>query len=136
MIDIDRLKVLNDDHGHGAGSEVLATMGDILLDKVRETDVAVRYGGDEFVVLLPHSTLIDGMNFAERILDKVRQARPAGLTFSVSVGVAAKMAVTDLLISRLFDEADAAVYRSKDLGGDRASAYDPVTTTQARGSTP
>ncbi len=125
MIDFDRLKKFNDQHGHLAGSEALATMGDILLDGIRETDVAVRYGGDEFVVLLPHTTLVDGVKFAERTLAKVRQARPCGFGFSVSIGVAARVAATDLMLGRLFEEADAAVYRAKGLGGDRACTYSP-----------
>ena len=124
MIDVDRLKRLNDEHGHSAGSEIIATVGDILTDGIRETDVAVRYGGDEFVVLLPHSTRLDAIDFAERTLAKVRAARPMGIAFSVSIGVAARVAGSDLLLDRLFEEADLATYRAKDLGGDCACAFD------------
>jgi two-component system, cell cycle response regulator len=126
MIDVDRLKRINDEHGHLAGSETIAMVGDILTDGIRETDVAVRYGGDEFVVLLPHSTQLDAMEFAERTLARVRAARPMGLSFSVSIGVAARVMGSDLLLNRLFEEADLATYRAKDLGGDCACAFDPA----------
>ena len=123
MIDVDRLKRFNDEHGHLAGTELLAMVGDVLLEEIRDTDVAARYGGDEFVVLLPHATLLDGVNFAERTLARVRQCRLAGFSFSVSIGVSASVAASDLLLSRLFEEADTAAFDAKRLGGDRVCGF-------------
>ncbi|MDB4968160.1 MAG: response regulator receiver modulated diguanylate cyclase [Myxococcales bacterium] len=124
MIDFDRLKKINDERGHAAGSEALAALGGVLRKGARETDLATRYGGDEFVVLLSHATLNDGMGYAERVLSQLRQLRPAGLSVTVSIGVAATIAGSDRSVTSLLEEADAAAYQAKRLGGDRACVYD------------
>ena len=118
VMDVDKLKTINDRHGHAAGSAVLRSVGEALAHAIRETDLAVRYGGDEFVVLLPHTELADGAAFAERILTRVRQLRPCGLTVSVSLGVAAFDKGVDRTVEHLFERADQAAYRAKRDGGD------------------
>ncbi len=125
IIDVDGLKTINDTHGHATGSAVLAAIGRIVHEGARETDVAVRYGGDEFVILLPHATVDDGMNCANRILTQVRQIRPVGVSATVSIGVWAAVASSDCSLWSLFEHADTAAFAAKRLGGDRACMYQP-----------
>jgi two-component system cell cycle response regulator len=137
MMDVDKLKAINDQHGHVVGSRVIQAIGQLLRTAIRETDLAARYGGDEFVVILAHTTAAEGCAFAERFLDRVRQLRPEGLDVSMSVGVArlgvAEKQTGDVLLA----EADAAAYRAKRLGGNRAcvfdSALDPIRSPSTRG---
>ena len=119
VMDLDKLKVINDTHGHATGSAVLRAVGEALRHAIRETDMAARYGGDEFVVLLPHTELAQGVAFAGRVLGNVRSLHPSGLSISVSIGVAAFDKGIDGSLRHLFDRADKAAYRAKRDGGDR-----------------
>ncbi len=120
MIDVDRLKAVNDHHGHQAGSAVLDAIGQAMKAEIRETDFAARFGGDEFVVLLPHSDVASGAAFAERLLARVRGIRPGGLSVSVSIGIASFDQRIDRSVKQLLQRADSALYQAKHVGGDRA----------------
>jgi diguanylate cyclase (GGDEF)-like protein len=120
VFDLDKLKGINDQHGHQAGDMALRAVADVLQHEGRETDLAVRYGGDEFVVLLPHTTGDEAMVFAARTLGHVARLNPGGIAVKVSAGVASLDRLTagetaDAIIGR----ADAAAYRAKRAGGDR-----------------
>lgn len=119
-IDVDKLKRVNDDHGHLAGNEALRAIADVIRREGREVDVASRCGGDEFVIILPHTTLREGGVFAGRVLDEVRRLTVHGVRLSVSIGVAAlsRPASTESA-DQLLQRADAAAYRAKRDGGDR-----------------
>jgi diguanylate cyclase (GGDEF)-like protein len=119
VLDVDRLKTINDQHGHAAGSAVLRAVGDALRHTVRETDLAARYGGDEFVVLLPHTDLQHATAFGERVLTVLRTLHPCGLAVSVSIGVAAFDENRDASVQDLFERADQTAYRAKRDGGNR-----------------
>jgi two-component system cell cycle response regulator len=121
ILDVDRLKVINDKHGHAAGSAVLRAVGEVLRNAVRETDMAARYGGDEFVVLLPHTDLDQAVAFAERVTLMLRSLRPGGLPVSLSLGVASFDKKRDDSIENLFERADQAAYRAKRDGGNRVA---------------
>jgi two-component system, cell cycle response regulator len=125
MADVDGLKAINDREGHAVGSAVLAAIGGALRTVIRGNDLATRYGGDEFVVLLSHTSLSAGVAFCERLLDEIRRLRPHGLRVSVSVGVAAFTPGIDRSLHSVLERADGAAYRAKQLGGDRVSADDP-----------
>jgi diguanylate cyclase (GGDEF)-like protein len=130
MIDVDGLKRINDRFGHTTGSRVLAEVGHVLADESRDTDVAARYGGDEFVVLLPHAALPDALTFAKRVLVRSMEIDVGGPTVSLSLGVASLGDGGALDGRSLIERADAAAYRAKREGGNRvrAAAEEPPTT--------
>ncbi len=123
MADIDHFKELNDSHGHQAGDAVLRAVGLLLQSKTRATDVAVRYGGEEFVVLLSQSPLDGGVSYAQMWRNTVRDLKisaPDGspLQVTISIGVAGyndEMKCPEDLI----EAADVALYRAKRHGRDR-----------------
>lgn len=125
MIDTDHFKRFNDERGHPAGDHLLAEMAQVIEDNVRPIDHACRYGGDEFVVVLPHIGQSKAMRIAERICRSIR-ARFAhaddtrqvpGVT--VSIGVASLG--PGMRLQQLLNIADAALYRAKAAGRDCVS---------------
>jgi diguanylate cyclase (GGDEF)-like protein len=125
VVDVDKLKHINDQHGHRAGDRALRGVADVLRREVRETDLAVRTGGDEFVVLLPHTTLAEGMAFAHRTSAAIAELEPGGVPVTVSIGVAS-------LATRgsgesdddLLHRADSAAYKAKRRGGNQVCCDD------------
>jgi diguanylate cyclase (GGDEF)-like protein len=87
MMDVDDLKVVNDSHGHPAGDLVLQRVADAIRGNIRRLDLPTRYGGDEFLVLLPETTLADAERVAERIGFEVRRIRAGDLTVTACCGV-------------------------------------------------
>ena len=124
MMDVDKLKTINDRHGHVVGSRILQAIGELLRGMIRETDLAARYGGDEFVAILAHSNTADGCAFAERFLGRIRELRPEGIDVSMSIGIASLGGTDDQSSDVLLANADAAAYRAKRLGGNRACVFD------------
>jgi diguanylate cyclase (GGDEF)-like protein len=127
IIDVDDLKKVNDDRGHAAGDELLATVGRIAGSALRRSDRAFRVGGDEFAVLLPHSDIGTGLSVARRILASALNGSDGGRSidpFSVSIGVSA-YPVPSAEGHQLYRQADAALYWCKRHGRTSAVAYDP-----------
>jgi diguanylate cyclase (GGDEF)-like protein len=118
FIDVDGFKRINDTFGHLVGSQALAEMGQVFRRIVRETDVVGRYGGDEFVIVLPETPLSGAMVIAERIRRKVEEcefvAQNLSIRLTVSLGVANCPKHT-LTAEGLIKKADAAMYRAKEL---------------------
>ena len=125
MIDLDGYKQINDAYGHQVGDQLLIAAGKVITANLRKMDVAARYGGDEFVLLLPHASAEEAAGVAARIRDEYRQAsaivlrRNEPATMSVGIGSARNddPASTDQLIA----SADSALYRSKEMGRNRIS---------------
>lgn len=119
MIDVDRFKDINDRHGHAAGDRALQHLGMLLAAHMRDIDRVGRYGGEEFVVLLPATTLPDAVITAERLRQKVQSLPPRwqdrGLALTVSIGVSQWRSQGDDVAS-LLARADAALYRAKQTG--------------------
>jgi diguanylate cyclase (GGDEF)-like protein len=111
LLDMDQLKKINDTHGHLVGSRALIRLADILRLHCREIDVAARYGGDEFVIVLPEAGSEAALNVAQRIAQRLRNdgQRPQ---ISVSVGVAVYPADGNTL-EELLAAADRALYADK-----------------------
>jgi diguanylate cyclase (GGDEF)-like protein len=122
LIDVDRLKEINDQHGHEAGDAALRTVADALLASCRATDVAARWGGDEFMVLAPGVDAGGAVALARRIRETLRNlpARSGASRPTVSVGVADLESTTDPTAASLSAAADAALYEAKSAGRDRA----------------
>jgi diguanylate cyclase (GGDEF)-like protein len=126
MMDIDRFKNLNDAHGHKAGDLMLRAIGDMLRNQTRQADVACRYGGEEFVIVLPGVSLPVAHRRAEQLRASVEELRldyeHAMLMATVSVGVAVSPdhAVTSDDLLRV---ADLALYQAKERGRNRVVAW-------------
>lgn len=125
FVDLDGVKALNDERGHGVGDAVLAATGQRLRDALRAEDVAVRWGGDEFVLLLPLEAAAEAHVVAERVRAAVREPvllpdGPARVTASIGLAVGAGDDAG--LVAR----ADAAMYTAKRGGGDRVVLADGV----------
>lgn len=127
MIDLDRFKRVNDESGHAVGDALLGKISEALGRSVRATDVLGRYGGDEFVVLLPDTDAAQAQTVAERMVSAVREA---GLAFdgrrpvTASIGVAVATAQDDP--RKLLARADEATYAAKSHHGDRVSCESDV----------
>ncbi len=129
MVDVDKLKRINDERGHLAGSNALRAIARVLREQARDTDVVVRYGGDEFVVVLPHTGLADAATFCRRVTTEVAALRLPefgdGPGLTVSVGAAALTRLkTRETADELLGRADRAAYRAKQAGGNRVCVDD------------
>ncbi len=119
MIDVDHFKDVNDTYGHAAGDLVLQTIGLIGSQHLRGADLLARYGGDEFVALLPNTDLAGATRIAQRFADAVANehfhlANDPNVIFTLSIGAAA--ADRDHTLADLLARADEAVYQAKRAG--------------------
>ena len=124
VIDIDHFKEINDTFGHFIGDKVIQRIAKVIKDCVRETDLAVRFGGEEFVVVLVNQTLKEARKAAERIRLAItelklmqRQSNTCLPPISVSIGIA--QADNDHNWTSLFKRADKALYQAKNSGRNR-----------------
>jgi diguanylate cyclase (GGDEF)-like protein len=126
MLDLDRFKLINDRFGHLAGDKFLLAVADTLRGEVRASDLVGRFGGEEFVVLLPHTTSDHAEAIAERIRSRVAGAAvPLGVPNpaqagrgTVSIGVATSPVHGDTL-NDVLEAADNALYQAKASGRNR-----------------
>jgi diguanylate cyclase (GGDEF)-like protein len=132
MIDMDNFKQINDAHGHAAGDHMLKTFADCVRMTLRRTDLAFRVGGDEFVIVLPQTTLAQ----AQQVVQKLRQAF-AAVDFSsaitklenhptLSIGVAERSRIGNVLtLTNLLSAADEALYEAKNSARNCVRVYQP-----------
>jgi diguanylate cyclase (GGDEF)-like protein len=136
MLDLDHFKRINDTHGHPFGDEVLRGVANVIQEACRAEDVPCRYGGEEFVLLLPNTALEGAVSLAERIRAAVSNTpfifRRERVAVTCSIGIADNMRLAGSDTS-LVDMADQALYRAKQDGRNRAvSALDlPLPTPHA-----
>jgi diguanylate cyclase (GGDEF)-like protein len=121
MLDIDRFKPINDTFGHATGDEVIRTVAQALKKELRETDVLGRFGGDEFIVVLPALELEGAIAAAHRLRQSVQfsaiEMLARGVSITISVGVAT-CRPTDSTV-HLMSRADGALYAAKENGRNR-----------------
>ena len=124
-LDVDHFKRINDVHGHGGGDKVLRALSSLLKRCVREQDIIARWGGEEFVLLLPETGLAEAVALAERLRVAISELRVRyegkGIALTASCGVAERESDHRNLDS-LVSAADRGLYRAKDLGRDRVVA--------------
>ncbi|MBI3073486.1 MAG: sensor domain-containing diguanylate cyclase [Deltaproteobacteria bacterium] len=124
IYDIDNFKALNDSNGHPAGDYVLSRLTTLVRENLRETDTLVRWGGDEFLVVLPRCDSQMALNLAERLVRRIAGCEfPWGgtpLSLTLSIGVTA-LASTDGAEDPLIARADQALYAAKSAGRNRAT---------------
>jgi diguanylate cyclase (GGDEF)-like protein len=127
LLDIDRFKLINDTYGHLTGDEVLKEIAHTLRTMLREYDLAGRFGGEEFAVLLPQTRAVDAFRIAERIRSAIAglciiapgAAGGERVHVTVSIGVAALDSAAKRGYAELIAAADAALYRAKSGGRDQ-----------------
>ncbi len=131
FIDIDQFKHINDRLGHKAGDQALMTVADVLTKSLRQSDIIARYGGDEFLVLLPHTSSIEAENTANRICrDACRQLgdeEHEAISLSLSIGIALSSA-DKRDFGETIQRADEALLRAKSAGGNQAIPWSSMSS--------
>jgi diguanylate cyclase (GGDEF)-like protein len=118
MIDMDGLKTINDTYGHAAGDAALKLVAEVIRSHIRRVDVAARFGGDEFVVLLPEVELGLAVKIAERIFNKIRPTEEHKDMISISGGIV-QLSDDHASAEDFLRAADEALYRAKRAGGQQ-----------------
>lgn len=135
LFDLDHFKTLNDTLGHGAGDLAIRRFGEILRAAVRSTDLACRYGGEEFAVVFPETAARSALGIADRVRRSIEREpfaaeRPFHVTVSAGVADTQDLAGEDR--HELLVRADKALYYAKDTGRNRARLYSSRTRAAAR----
>jgi diguanylate cyclase (GGDEF)-like protein len=119
MVDIDSFKPFNDTFGHLSGDKVLRAVADKLQDGLRDMDILGRYGGEEFVIILPDTDREKAWTAAQRLLMLVREMdnplTGSGMTLTISAGISF-LSQKDPRLKKMLDEADIALYKAKNQG--------------------
>ena len=134
LIDIDHFKRVNDTHGHAVGDEVLRQVSQLLLASIRGVDTLGRYGGEEFLLVMPETDVDGGLSSAENIRRAVGRTPlvvpvPDGeleVKVTISVGVTGGDGSSSRDIDELLRQADGALYGAKGLGRDQVQAFRPL----------
>ena len=96
MVEIDNFKLVNEQHGPQKGDDILRAVAHTLKSALRQSDLIARYGGDEFIVLLPDTTEFGGVAVAEKLRKTILKARPLEISITISIGVAEDTMKTDI----------------------------------------
>lgn len=131
MLDVDQFKPYNDSFGHPAGDVALKIVGNVIRDTLRGADVAARFGGEEFAILLPQTTIDEAAIIADRIRSNIQETKFPHRAVTVSIGVSscsAELCVTADLISA----ADQALYEAKRLGRNMVLTFDEMRSRKQR----
>ena len=139
MIDLDHFKSVNDTYGHQAGDAALKHTADLLKTRARASDILIRYGGEEFLAVLPDTDLPGAVELANSLRERV-QNNP--LTYGdvevqlrASLGVAVLPPDQDIDVREMIDRADKALYAAKERGRNRVVAWEELPDTEAKPAT-
>jgi two-component system, cell cycle response regulator len=121
MIDIDNFKLINDNYGHQKGDLVLAEISSVFLNALRELDICSRYGGEEFIILLPHTEIRPAEEFGERLRKKIEKHFLNQLKITISIGLSNMPYSNANTRMALIKQADEALYNSKRNGKNKLS---------------
>jgi diguanylate cyclase (GGDEF)-like protein/PAS domain S-box-containing protein len=127
MLDVDKFKNINDTYGHEQGDEVLKVITHIAKSQLRETDLLVRWGGEEFLVVAPNTDADAGFALAETIRCAIEQAPIEGCN-GVTVSMGVSQVAAGERIEDALGRADTALYRAKETGRNRSIMAEPVAT--------
>ncbi len=123
LADVDLFKLVNDEHGHQAGDEVLRATAERMSGSVRHSDQVGRYGGEEFLVVLPNCGILRAREVAERIRERVSgETMAGGISITLSIGLAEWKVEDD--VTHLLHRADVALYRAKQNGRNQVQFED------------
>lgn len=126
MIDIDRFKNVNDNYGHLVGDEVICHLSSLIKKHVRETDIAGRYGGEEFVILLPDTQADDAFIFSERLRNSIDNSivfyNGIEIKYTISIGIS-EINESYSSVSPWLEDTDVALYQSKEGGRNKTTIY-------------
>jgi diguanylate cyclase (GGDEF)-like protein len=117
FFDIDHFKEINDTHGHAKGDEVLKELADFVDMKIRKTDVLARWGGEEFMILLPHTDLEHALKAAEKVRSSLGNSKLCGLKITASFGVATH--IKNEKFEHMLERLDEALYKAKNAGRNK-----------------
>ncbi len=134
-LDLDQFKDVNDSLGHRAGDELLADLAVLMREQLRETDILARPGGDEFVILLPHTDVAEAQGIAKRLLEAVEHrafvvsGQPIPLTASIGIAMFPDHEDT---VGELLSRADLAMYQAKENGRNGSCVFTHHTDWQTK----
>jgi diguanylate cyclase (GGDEF)-like protein len=122
MIDLDKYKRINDTYGHGAGDQVLIAVAQTLQGELRKSDVLARFGGEEFVILLPETDSSAAKSLCgrlqQKLVDQAVQYDTHQIKVRASFGVTTVNGEDELSLEAIYKSADKALYKAKDAGGN------------------
>ena len=130
MLDVDHFKSYNDEFGHPAGDEALRTIGHVIKETLRGADVAARFGGEEFSILLPQTTGEEAIAIAERIRTNIEETRFPHRRVTASIGVASCSAEL-CVAANIVSAADKALYEAKRRGRNRVLTFEHLNAVSA-----
>lgn len=130
MADLDHFKRVNDTYGHAAGDEILKSFAKLMQQNLRNTDILGRLGGEEFLIMLPETDVVQALDMTERLRENVAAFRlnydDKEIAFTVSLGLA-EVSAEDENIETLITNADNALYQAKSQGRNRSEVFQPHT---------